>query len=237
MASPDEPSSSSSDTRQFEKWRKNLAWMTGFGLNPEEQKIREQQRAQNLEETLLKRCEQMKRGLMDTSLSKATGPAIIFMLKHLRLSGCAVSPRHIQCAPCNGAASGGFSPDKGSVLVCAGGFGSKKHMEDTIVHELIHMYDHCKFKVDWSNLRHHACSEIRAASLSGDCRWGREINRFFFTFSKQHQVCARRRAILSVAANPSCPNVGAAEQAVNEVWESCFKDTRPFDELILKERI
>lgn len=34
-------------------------------------------------------------------------------------------------------------------------------MEDTLVHELVHMYDHCKFKVDWSNLRHHACSEVR----------------------------------------------------------------------------
>lgn len=29
------------------------------------------------------------------------------------------------------------------------------------MHELVHMYDHCKFKVDWSNLRHHACSEVR----------------------------------------------------------------------------
>jgi mitochondrial inner membrane protease ATP23 len=37
--------------------------------------------------------------------------------------------------------------------------------------------------------------------------------------------------VLSVAANPACPNVEAAEQAVNEVWDSCFPDTRPFDEV------
>jgi inner membrane protease ATP23 len=30
------------------------------------------------------------------------------------------------------------------------------------VHELVHMYDHTKFKVDWTNLRHHACSEVSA---------------------------------------------------------------------------
>jgi inner membrane protease ATP23 len=33
-------------------------------------------------------------------------------------------------------------------------------MEDTLTHELVHMYDHCKFNVDWKNLRHHACSEV-----------------------------------------------------------------------------
>ena len=37
--------------------------------------------------------------------------------------------------------------------------------------------------------------------------------------------------MLSVAANPACPDVEAAEQAVNEVWDSCFPDTRPFDEV------
>lgn len=82
-------------------------------------------------------------------------------------------------------------------------------MEDTLTHELVHMYDHCKFNVDWKNLRHHACSEvsdqcvilrfidicrgarlpkIRANSLSGDCRYMRELGRGFVSFSKQHQV-------------------------------------------------
>ena len=41
----------------------------------------------------------------------------------------------------------------------------------------------------------------------------------------------RRRAILSVRANLACPDDATAERAVNEVWESCFNDTRPFDEV------
>jgi Peptidase M76 family len=45
------------------------------------------------------------------------------------------------------------------------------------------------------------------------------------------QACVRRRAIDSVTANAACPNEAAAERAVNEVWESCFNDTRPFDEV------
>lgn len=43
----------------------------------------------------------------------------------------------------------------------------------------------------------------------------------------------RRRAITSVAANPNCKDRETAERVVNEVFDSCFKDTRPFDEVRL----
>jgi hypothetical protein len=33
-------------------------------------------------------------------------------------------------------------------------------MENTMLHEMIHMFDHCRFNVNWLNLRHHACSEV-----------------------------------------------------------------------------
>ena len=41
----------------------------------------------------------------------------------------------------------------------------------------------------------------------------------------------RRRAILSVTANPICKSREEAELVVNQVWESCWPDTRPFDEV------
>lgn len=80
-------------------------------------------------------------------------------------------------------------------------------------------------------LYNRADSQIRAANLSGDCRWGREIERGRWAFSKQHQACVKRRAVLSVMQHPLCDGQDAAERAVNEVWESCFRDTRPFDEV------
>ena len=83
------------------------------------------------------------------------------MMKHLKLTGADVSSSDIVCAPCDFTRAGGFSPEAGAVVLCQGKFMSKGHMEDTIVHELVHMYDHAKFKVDWNNLRHHACSEVR----------------------------------------------------------------------------
>ena len=91
------------------------------------------------------------------------------MLNHLKLSGADVTSDDIVCAPCDGARAGGFSP-AGVIVLCQDGFMSKNHMEDTMVHELVHMYDHAKFKVDWENLRHHACSEVRVTTHS--CCWG-----------------------------------------------------------------
>ena len=151
------------------------------------------------------------------------------MMNNLAKSGCPLTKNMLECGPCDATKSGGFSNNHG-ILLCQNGFFSKKHMEHTMIHEMIHMYDHCVFGVDWSNLRHHACSEIRAAALSGDCNWTREVRRGFYTFTKQHQECVRRRAVISVQANPSCPSRAAAEKAVNAVFDSCYNDTRPFDE-------
>lgn len=170
-------------------------------------------------------CEKWKRELMRQS------PAIVFMLEHLQRNGSEVGPQNIVCEPCSTVRAGGFSPDAGAITICQERILHKQHMEDTIMHELVHMYDHVKFKVDWNNLRHHACSEIRANSLSGDCKFTRELRRGFLSISKQHQACVRRRAVMSVRANPACPDDATAERAVNEVWESCFNDTRPFDEI------
>lgn len=47
----------------------------------------------------------------------------------------------------------------------------------------------------------------------------------------------RRRAATSVAANAACPDLETAEKIVNEVWESCFNDTRPFDEVFLLQQL
>lgn len=133
------------------------------------------------------------------------------------------------------------------------------HLEDTMAHEMVHAYDHLRFKVDWTNnLRHAACTEvstipgrsyppegiqygramlmrmlqIRASSLSGECRWSREFfRRGQWKLTQQHQECVRRRAILSVRARPTCRDEAHATQVVNEVWNSCFRDTRPFDEI------
>ncbi|KZP24107.1 hypothetical protein FIBSPDRAFT_785025 [Athelia psychrophila] len=213
------PSSSAPDSASpaFRKWLHKAGLVTGLAGTKDEQMA-------DLEAHKHTLCEKWKLELMNYS------PAVTFMLKHLAQSGNAVPASSVICTPCSPVRTGGFHP-AGAIVLCQSHFMNKKHMEDTLTHELVHMYDHARFKVDWNNLRHHACSEIRANSLSGDCKFTREFQRGFISFSKQHQVCVRRRAVLSVTSNPACPDKEAAERAVNEVWESCFNDTRPFDEI------
>lgn len=62
---------------------------------------------------------------------------------------------------------GGFSPDHG-ILICANEMRSQGHMEDTLAHEMVHAWDHARFKVDWGDLRHAACTEVSYADVSCD---------------------------------------------------------------------
>ncbi|KAI9292154.1 metalloprotease ATP23 [Neoconidiobolus thromboides FSU 785] len=175
------------------------------------------------------RCEKWKEQIMTNS------PIVVFLLKELRKQGCTFNQAHLVCAPCDTSRSSAFNPEaelgKGPILLCQNRFSSKTHLETTMAHELIHAYDHCRYNVQWDNLYHYACSSIRANSLSGDCKFGNEIKRGKFGISKQHQKCVRRRAILSVKAHPLCPDEDTAKVAVNAVFDSCFADTAPFDEI------
>lgn len=173
------------------------------------------------------------------------------MREKLNDLGGDINQQNIDCRRCHTFQSGGFDPVYG-IRICTNNIRNQGHLEDTLAHgmserlalglghhdtnrglEMVHAYDHLRFKVDWENdLRHAACTEIRASSLSGECRWARE----FFTrgqrkLTQQHQECVRRRATLSVAGRPFCKDDVQAAKVVNEVWDSCFADTRPFDEI------
>lgn len=58
--------------------------------------------------------------------------------------------------------SGGFSPSHG-ILLCANEIRDRKHLEDTLAHEMVHAWDHLRWKVDWTgdkDLKHAACTEV-----------------------------------------------------------------------------
>ena len=74
-------------------------------------------------------------------------------------SDTANSPVPIYCSPCGSDRGGGFAPDLG-VILCQDRLFSKKHVEDTLAHELVHEWDHRRFKVNWGDLRMVACSEV-----------------------------------------------------------------------------
>ncbi|KAL6938868.1 hypothetical protein ACO0OL_000488 [Hanseniaspora opuntiae] len=146
-----------------------------------------------------------------------------------------IPSKHLICDICpDNTKLAGFHPDLG-VLICANHITKSTSflLESSITHELVHYYDNMRFKVDLSNLKHHACTEIRASMLSGECAWSYEFFRKFSTFKMfgGFKDCVKRRAVLSVSYNPVCKSKEMAEKAVDEVWNSCFGDTRPFDDV------
>lgn len=155
-------------------------------------------------------------------------PGVRFMLDEVNKVG-KFDTSAINCDVCDDTKGGGFHPDLG-ILLCANWIRSKYQLEDILTHELVHVYDYKKFDVDLHDLNHHACTEIRASMLSGECRIFQEIKKTGLgNFGTKFQDCIKRRAILSVSANPECANSEEAEKAVNRVWGSCFNDTRPFE--------
>jgi len=199
------------------------------------------------EEADCQRCEAHKAILFQRS------PMIRFLREQIQELGGDVSPDVVRCRRCTGFMAGGYSRDHG-ILLCANVMRDRGHIEDVLSHEMVHAYDDLRFKWDHSSLRHAACAEIRASMLSGECRWAREaLGKWQWKFTGQLQECVRRRAGISMrgrvlgAKYPELASAGTtwdqltekiredvvneSNKAVNEVWSSCFKDTRPFDEI------
>ncbi|KAL8919280.1 MAG: hypothetical protein Q9172_005064 [Xanthocarpia lactea] len=172
------------------------------------------------------RCEKHRDYLLRYS------PIIRFMLQNINKLGGDLHSGNIHCRRCDTRQGGGFEKSYG-ITLCANELRDQGHVEDTLAHEMIHAYDHLRFQVQWTdNLRHAACAEIRASTLSGECRWNREFwTKGQHKITQQFQECIRRRAVLSVANRPECKDDVQAAKVVNEVWDSCFSDTRPFDEV------
>uniref|UniRef100_A0A060TCC2 Mitochondrial inner membrane protease ATP23 n=1 Tax=Blastobotrys adeninivorans TaxID=409370 RepID=A0A060TCC2_BLAAD len=219
------------------KWMlRKLSYRTGSMSELEEKEFKEDffKRKRMMD---CKRCEENKKWMLEYS------PIVRFMVDHISKLGGNINEKTVVCEECTQFKAGGFHPELGIVL-CQNFLPNQRKLEDTLAHELVHAYDHCKFDVDWFNLRHHACSEIRASTLSGECRIMNEFVRNgvfkllskdfdpkYLAFDKGLQACVKRRAAASVAAHPKCQDDVQAAKIVNEVFDSCFYDTRPFDDI------
>lgn len=158
-----------------------------------------------------------------------TSPYAKLLLSAMKNSGCKVfKDRHFSCEDCDGTVSGGFDATSSQIVLCQNNIQQQSHMNRVVTHELIHAFDHCRANVDWfNNYRHLACSEIRAANLSGDCAFNNELARFNFGLKEHHQECVRSRALRSILAVRKISRE-EAEKIVDEVFSSCFNDHAPF---------
>lgn len=101
-----------------------------------------------------------------------------------------------------------------------------RQVEKNLRHELIHAFDDARGEVHPWNCLHQACSEIRAARLSGDCFIGEEMKNWRFNIFKSGKECVRRQATLAVETNPLCR--GFSERAVEKIFPQCYFDYEPF---------
>ncbi|XP_050180814.1 mitochondrial inner membrane protease ATP23 homolog isoform X1 [Myiozetetes cayanensis] len=173
--------------------------------------------------TFHNRCQVMLRMTLETN------PYAQLLLEAMKQSGCTVfNDRHFSCENCDGCVSGGFDAATSQIVLCQNNIRQQSHMNRVVTHELIHAFDHCRAHVDWfKNVKHLACSEIRAANLSGDCTLINEIARFKFGLKRHHQTCVRDRAVRSILAVRKVSKE-TAEKAVDEVFDACFNDLEPF---------
>ncbi|SPO02798.1 related to Ku70-binding protein [Cephalotrichum gorgonifer] len=182
-----------------------------------------------------KRCEEYRDWLF------AYSPIVRFMSGKIADLNGSIDDKNVYCVRCPARLTvdgevvrtgGGFNPYSG-IKICANEVRDRKHLEDTLTHEMVHAWDFLRWKMDGvHNLKHAACTEIRASMLSGECRWTREaFTRGNWKVTQQFQNCVRSRAIMSVLNRPGCKDEAHASRIVNEVWNSCYSDTRPFDEV------
>lgn len=95
------------------------------------------------------------------------GPVIRYLSDNIRQLGGDLHNHNIYCRRCTNRKAGGFDPEYG-ILICANEMKDQGHLEDTMAHEMVHAYDHLRFKVDWTNnLRHAACTEVRGNNQGG----------------------------------------------------------------------
>jgi len=175
----------------------------------------------------MERCESLR--------DKALGSIYVkFVREKMEALGCStLEPAFaIACEPCNDSTLvGRFDSSNLKLVLCADNIAkhklSQSHVERTVFHELIHAYDYCRVDLDLNDCQHIACTEVRAAHLSGDCDMKTELERRNVGFKGQGGRCARRRAELSVASHPHCAGPKAAE-AVSAVFDRCYQDTAPF---------
>jgi len=101
-----------------------------------------------------------------------------------------------------------------------------------LTHELVHAFDDCRVHMRQDSPAHMACTEIRAANLSGDCDYSDELRRAgpSLRIAGVQRECVRRRTRQSLAMHPAAAALDAAalDRVIDSVFEPCYRDTAPF---------
>ncbi|OWF51300.1 mitochondrial inner membrane protease ATP23 homolog [Mizuhopecten yessoensis] len=150
---------------------------------------------------------------------------IALIVNALNSYGCKFDRRHISCETCNeGQAAYDFRARQ--VVFCQNKVKSSGYC-GILAHELIHAFDDCRAKVDYKNVDHIACTEIRAANLT-QCDFFNGLVCGVVTpgLDKSQQACVRGHAMYSLMMSRNLSKEKALE-AIDRVWDRCYNDLEP----------
>ena len=159
-------------------------------------------------------------------------PLIKLMLNSLKSQGCEtdIFERHLSCDICKDSTEfpswGGYDEKNNQVFICANNVGSSfGQVHGTLLRNLIHMYDVCTRKVNFKDVNHLACMEIRKASLAG-CNLGIQMSRLNpFYIKDQHKECVYKTATYTLGEKIGDQKL--AKEAVENVFSKCYNDREP----------
>lgn len=158
-----------------------------------------------------------------------TSALVKLMMSALKNAGCEVDiRRHIACEVCDKTVSGGYDPEMNQVVVCQNRATSEDAVRGVLAHEFVHMFDYCRAKLDFKNLEHLACTEIRAANLI-HCSFLNAVvdgTASPFRIAKQHAECVKNKAVASVLAVRKV-SIQEAKEVVDKVFDKCYNDLEP----------
>ncbi|XP_014096794.1 mitochondrial inner membrane protease ATP23 homolog [Bactrocera oleae] len=156
-------------------------------------------------------------------------PLVKLMMGALRSSGCPIDlRRHISCEVCDTTVTGGYDPVMNQIVVCQNMARNEGMVQGVLTHEMIHMFDYCNNELDFRNIDHLACTEIRAANLA-HCSFLSAMmqgDASIFDIKKSHQNCVKTKALQSVLAVRNVTKLEAIE-AVERVFPKCYADLEP----------
>ncbi|KAK6638207.1 hypothetical protein RUM44_008635 [Polyplax serrata] len=156
-------------------------------------------------------------------------PVVKLLIAALKEAGCPVDlRRNFACETCESSVTGGYDQELNQIVVCHNQSKSRSNPDVTLVHELIHMYDHCVGEVNFKNIEHLACSEIRAANIA-HCSF---LSSFFlaqssfFNIKKTHQDCVKFKAAQSMMLARDI-SLEDALSIISKVFDKCYNDLEP----------
>jgi inner membrane protease ATP23 len=154
-------------------------------------------------------------------------PLVSLLLAGLARAGCPVRlARHLVCEPCPPGLVGGYDSHLNQVVVCSEKCRDLRAVQTVLSHELVHMYDQCTARVDWGDMMHLACSEVRAANLAHCLEPFSAALRDGAPLPSSQAACVRSKAARSVRLVGGVTQE-EADRLVGAVFQRCYPDLEP----------